>query len=414
MRDLTLLCAAVAALLLACGGALDAGPTPAPSEVAAALEPPPAPAEAAPPAEVAAPVTAVDAAALPTLHPVARAGSALACAEDTQHEALCALLDTSRRGVDRAALDRMLAAGANLDCACAFIKTRTKVAAKIPIVQDFVKKKTRTLTWSELPLSLAFDIEDGGTAVRWLLEHGADPALSVEGTPLIDRALAANNREAVRLLLAAGVAPAAADLAACRDVAMIDLMLAQGADPAGIDLAVALEAREADALQRYLALGVKPGALDGDAVVRRGDLEATRMLLDAGMRQDQTGFQGQSILSLFAERGDLAHVALLLDRGADPNHRSDLFGVTPLYNALSGAGDLAVIERLLKAKANPNAKIPYGDGVLLQWAIDERHAEPIPLLVQYGARFTPPSGETALQYATRTGAGEAVIAALQR
>lgn len=398
-------------VVLACGG----GDVPAPDPSATTPILPEAPADPEPEPRAVEPAVAEpsDASALPVLHLVSRDKPPASCEADAQHDALCASLTNPEQDPDPAALETLWRAGANLDCTCEITTTRKKLAASIPIVQDFVKKSTRSWTSRDLPLQIAMERSDSGRTVRWLLEHGANPNASNDQaeTPL-DRALYRGGRDAVLLLLAAGSDAKQANLGRCPDVALIDLMLAHGARGETIDLAVTLNSGDLPALQRFLASGADPSKLDGDAVARRGDLAMTRALLDAGLSPDQPGFQGQSMLAQLAERGDLAHVELLLERGANPNHRSEMFGVTPLYNALSGGADLAVVERLLQAKANPNARNPYGDGTLLQWLIDERKAEAIPLLVRHGAVLGTKSGETPVQYARRTDAGQAVIDAL--
>ncbi len=78
----------------------------------------------------------------------------------------------------------------------------------------------------------------------------------------------------------------------------------------------------------------------------RGDLDAVRAGLDAGVPVDAVAFAPQNWTALMyaASRGDLAMVDLLLERGADPDYR-DLDSFGPLALARDPATALKLLDR---------------------------------------------------------------------
>jgi ankyrin repeat protein len=87
-----------------------------------------------------------------------------------------------------------------------------------------------------------------------------------------------------------------------------------------------------------------------EQAVRRGDLAAVRLALEAGTDVDARDAQGQSALMLAAHRGDLALVELLLAQGADPDQRAK-YGLSALMLAAL-AGHEAVARALARAGAD--------------------------------------------------------------
>jgi ankyrin repeat protein len=103
--------------------------------------------------------------------------------------------------------------------------------------------------------------------------------------------------------------------------------------------------------------------------VRQGGLETVRVLVAAGADVSKAAFDGSSPLLVAVQNGHYDVAQFLLDRGADPN-QANLKGWTPLYlaaanrNALTTAvpapssdGVLEFIKVLLDRGANPNHRI---------------------------------------------------------
>jgi ankyrin repeat protein len=103
---------------------------------------------------------------------------------------------------------------------------------------------------------------------------------------------------------------------------------------------------------------------------REGDVESARLLLDAGAPVNETTEYGWTPLLTAVNNRNYLLASLLLDRGADPN-LANKGGWTPLYLATDNrnieGGDypvpkgdmdhLEIIQKLLEKGANPNGKI---------------------------------------------------------
>jgi len=91
---------------------------------------------------------------------------------------------------------------------------------------------------------------------------------------------------------------------------------------------------------------------------RTGDLEVVRQALDAGTPVDARTPYGSTALCFASDRGHLAVVQLLLEKGADPNVTDRFYKATPLTWAQSGS-HYPIISELLKHGA------PGADELLL-------------------------------------------------
>ena len=103
---------------------------------------------------------------------------------------------------------------------------------------------------------------------------------------------------------------------------------------------------------------------------REGELEAARLLLDAGADVNSIAADGKNTLGLAIYNGHYEVAALLLERGADVNH-PDAEGFTPLFWAVDRrnmewnpgfpwvqtADPLPLIQALLDAGADPNTYV---------------------------------------------------------
>jgi uncharacterized protein len=173
--------------------------------------------------------------------------------------------------------------------------------------------------------------------------------------------------------------------------------------------------------------------------IRDGRTEQVRLLLKQNVDVNEKGPDGTTALHWAVERDDADLVAALLAAKADPNVAS-VFGVTPLALACRN-GNAAIASRLVRATANPNtpgrtgetplmtaartgrpevvrvllearadvqAKEPQAGQNALMWAIAERHAAVVKMLLGAGASPREPSkrGFTPLLFAARNGDAE--------
>ena len=161
---------------------------------------------------------------------------------------------------------------------------------------------------------------------RWLLQHGLDPNTSLEGSTLLQHAIAC---------LPAGIR-AAHDL--------VDA----GVQPAGTN-AIA-----------QLCAGFAAAVADADAQT------LALILVDRGAEVFRAEVDGRTPLMLAVAHGWLGLAGRLLDDGADPQAR-DRHGRTPLFSALAAPATAceAAIKMLLRAGADPevsasNNETPLG------------------------------------------------------
>jgi ankyrin repeat protein len=204
--------------------------------------------------------------------------------------------------------------------------------------------------------------------------------------------------------------------------------------------------------------------------VRVGRLDVARALVQQGADVNATDTEGATALHWATHLDDLPAVTFLLDAGADARARTR-YGMTPLWLSCIN-GHPAIVSALLASGADPNTTMAEGDTTLmtaartgtlavvqaliahgadvdarehwkgqtaLMWAAARNNAAVVRVLVQAGAdvqartRYHPPpvartgglrlsdrssdvtreAGFTALLFAVRAGAREAVDALLQ-
>ena len=173
------------------------------------------------------------------------------------------------------------------------------------------------------------------------------------------------------------------------------------------------------------------------AAVRNGDVDSVTSLLDSGVDVDQPAADGTSALAHAAYRNDLAMLELLLFKGEARVNTANDYGATALYVAAARA-DADLLERLLRAgadpnagllsgetplmiasnrgrldaaellleyAANPNAKERSGGQTALMWAAAEQHPKVVDLLIKHKADVNArsASGSTPLMFAARQG-----------
>ncbi len=143
-----------------------------------------------------------------------------------------------------------------------------------------------------------------------------------------------------------------------------------------------------------------------------GSSQSVKLLLEHGAeaRPGAGVMFDASPLILAAFAGDRENIALLLEKGADPNRRMKLLGMfptSPLFGTL-GFDDPAVIQALLKGGANVHEKDQDGM-TALHWAAVDHRAEAAKVLVAGGADVNAVDrfGYTPLLYAATIDFGDA-------
>ena len=201
--------------------------------------------------------------------------------------------------------------------------------AKLRLLIDAGANVRASTTAGHTALLVAADYAGAADSVRLLLQHGADPNVRTRsnlGTPLA-RAALHGDRSVATLLLDAGA-----------------------------------------------SVNDRPeGSVAVVAAANQGDRDIVSLLLDRGASIESSAMSSVAItngeqrptpLMLAADRGHLEVVRLLLARGANVNAR-DQQGMTALMYAAgairSSVNAIPVIEALIAAKADPNARATNGD-----------------------------------------------------
>ena len=106
------------------------------------------------------------------------------------------------------------------------------------------------------------------------------------------------------------------------------------------------------------------------------------LLLDAGAGVSMTNDLGVTPLWTACENGGAAMTRLLLAAGADPNVALPS-GETLLMTAVR-TGNVTVVRRLLAAGADVNSAEQGRSQTALMWAVAQRHADVVEVLLEYG------------------------------
>lgn len=119
---------------------------------------------------------------------------------------------------------------------------------------------------------------------------------------------------------------------------------------------------------------------------KRGDLEAVRKLLDAGVVVDSPDADGQTPLVNAIGGRNVPVARFLIERGADVNSRSPKDGGTPLLATVCwDYGEMTAFrEELLASGADPNARTSDGTPVIMR-AIWHTPTTPLKQLIDHGA-----------------------------
>ena len=117
---------------------------------------------------------------------------------------------------------------------------------------------------------------------------------------------------------------------------------------------------------------------------RADDLDLADMLIAAGANVSAANREGVTPLGLAAMNGSAPMLQKLLKAGADPNAPLDQFKDTALMMA-SRTGKTDAMRVLLEAGAQPNIAETWGGTTALMWAASERHPEAVKVLIDAGA-----------------------------
>ncbi|HEY7170346.1 MAG TPA: ankyrin repeat domain-containing protein [Vicinamibacterales bacterium] len=194
-------------------------------------------------------------------------------------------------------------------------------------------------------------------------------------------------------------------------MAVLTAFLPAGLTAAGTDrrLVDAAKRQDREAVRTLLKQRVDVNAPQTDGATALhwaahwDDLETADLLIRAGANVQSANEFGITPLALACTNGNAAMIALLLKAGANPN-AARTTGETPLMTA-SRTGNLEAVKSLLAHGAEVNAKEPVEGQTALMWAISERHADVVRVLVEAGAdaRARAVSGFTPLLFAARAG-----------
>ena len=118
--------------------------------------------------------------------------------------------------------------------------------------------------------------------------------------------------------------------------------------------------------------------------VRVDDLELAEMLIIAGANVSAATREGVMPLQLAAMNGNAAMLGKLIKAGADPNAPLTQYGDTALMMA-ARTGKTDAITVLLETAAKVNAKETWGGTTALMWAASEGHPGAVKVLLDHGA-----------------------------
>lgn len=138
------------------------------------------------------------------------------------------------------------------------------------------------------------------------------------------------------------------------------------------------------------------------------NVEAVRVLLDAGADVRTRDNLGTTALSWAAWLGDVASVQELIDNGSEVEVVSSITGWTPLILA-AGFGETGAVDALLNAHAELEAADMLEGATPLIHASRTGKPETIKLLIKRGAKLENPdrNGNTALLACAKTAGGDA-------
>jgi ankyrin len=171
---------------------------------------------------------------------------------------------------------------------------------------------------------------------------------------------------------------------------VVALLSAAQALAASSDVADAVMRGKKDVLRSLLQqkADVNAPQIDGTTAlhwaVRADDLETADLLLKAGAKVASANREGATPMQLAALNGSARMIERLVKAGADPNTPLSSSGDTPLMMA-SKAGKVDAVKVLLDSGAKVDARETWGDTTALMWAVAESNHAVVRMLIDRGA-----------------------------
>jgi ankyrin repeat protein len=169
----------------------------------------------------------------------------------------------------------------------------------------------------------------------------------------------------------------------------------------------AVKRGDTDAVRTLLRAGVDANAADPDGTTPlhwaalAENLEIANLLLTAGAKPAATSRYNITPLALAAEAGNAAIVDRLLEAGVDPNSTSEEDQTALMSAALNGKPE--AMRALLRKGAKVNAAEAFKGQTALMFAAGEGNTSAAELLLEFGAdqKIKSKAGYTALLFAVR-------------
>jgi len=172
--------------------------------------------------------------------------------------------------------------------------------------------------------------------------------------------------------------------------AFVMLVAGSGASAATSDLADAAMKHDGNALRALIQKKADVNAPQADGTtallwaVRYDELDTADLLIRAGAKVAAGNRDGATPLQLAALNGSAAMIEKLIKAGADPNAPLSSSGDTALMMA-ARTGKTGALNVLIESGANVNAKESWGGTTALMWAVSERHPDAVKILIDHGA-----------------------------
>jgi ankyrin repeat protein len=183
-------------------------------------------------------------------------------------------------------------------------------------------------------------------------------------------------------------------------VVILSLSVSVHISGAGADVADAAMRGDLGAVRALMQKGADVNApqIDGATAlhwaVYRDDVAAVELLLEAGAKPDAANRAGATPLSMAALFGHPQIVDRLLKAGADANATGPSGETMLMYAARNG--NPAVLKLFVEAGVDVNAREPLRGTTALMWAVEQRHADAVQMLLASGADPSIRSGGAGL------------------